>query len=66
MGMVAKYHHVQIVEVKCAEYLHSMYIATVSEKVLNGSLMQDSLWVHARDELDAWKKVREFLDGKRG
>jgi hypothetical protein len=63
MGMVAKYHHVQIVEVKDAEF---MYVVKLSEKVLNGSLMQDSLWVSARDELDAWKKVREFLDGKRG
>ena len=61
--MVARYHHVQILEVKAAEV---MYIVKLSEQVLNGSLMQDSFLVLAKDELDAWKKVREFLDGKRG
>jgi hypothetical protein len=63
--MVARYHHVQILEVKAAEYLHSMYVATVSEPILMGSIKDNSVWVHAKDELDAWKKVREFLDGKR-
>ena len=64
MGMVARYHHVQILEVKYGGA--GLYGVLLSEEVLNGSLMQKGLWVHARDELDAWKKTREYLDGKRG
>ena len=72
MGMVARYHHVQILKVKYiggsmfggkVDNLYSIYL---SEPVLSGSLKQDYMWVHAIDELHAWKLARDYLDGKRG
>ena len=67
--MVARYHHVQIVKIELqggwlGEEL--MYIVTLSEPIINGSFKHDYLHVHARDELDAWKRIRDYLDGKRG
>jgi hypothetical protein len=70
VGMVARYHHVQILEVIddgfWADEYECLFYVKLSEPVLSGSLNQDYLMVHARDELDAWKKTREYLDGKRG
>ena len=70
MGMVARYRHVQILGVEYKENWANEYgclfYVKLSEPVLSGSLKQDYLMVHARDELDAWKRIRDYLDGKRG
>ena len=42
-----------------------MYIVTLSEPIINGSMKDKQMWVHAVDELDAWKRIRDYLDGKR-
>lgn len=67
--MVARYHHVQILEVKDKGYwtdeYESLFTVKLSEPVLSGSLKQDYLLVHATDELHAWKLARDYLNGKR-
>ena len=67
--MVARYHHVQILEVEYngfwADEYESLFYVKLSEPVLSGSLKQDYLMVHAKDELSAWKQVSDYLDGKR-
>ena len=67
--MVARYHHVQILEVEYngfwADEYECLFYVKLSEPVLSGSLKQDYLMVHATDELHAWKLARDYLDGKR-
>ena len=67
--MVARYHHVQILEIKdngyWADEYECLFTVILSEPVLNGSFKQDILLVHAEDELSAWKQVRDYLNGKR-
>lgn len=69
MGMVARYHHVQILGVEYKENWANEYgclfYVKLSQPVMNGSFLQDILWVHAEDELSAWKQVRDYLNGKR-
>ena len=70
MGMVARYHHVQILEIKDKGYwtdeYESLFTVKLSEQVMYGSFLRDYLMVHAKDELSAWKQARDYLDGKRG